>query len=260
MIEPRQTDALKLDQRLNAAAAVAPRSDYLGLTKTLSYSFVFVLPLFLLYEIGMVVLHVGLGTNVRIGADVLIRQFLALVGVDSTLWLGVLVMVVGAVILGAEYRRGIRIRPAWFLGMLAESAVYAVVVGMAVSMIVGAIMAMPALQIPGTTRFAENLVLSLGAGLYEELLFRLVLVSGLFALLRLLPISTAAAYSIAAVIGAIIFSWAHYVGPLGDPFQLSSFAFRAIMGLALNGLFLLRGFGIAAMTHALYDVMVTLMA
>ncbi len=115
------------------------------------------------------------------------------------------------------------------------------------------------LQIPGSRSVGQELVLSLGAGIYEELLFRLILVTGLFALLRLLPISNRAQYIIAAIIGAFLFSLAHYVGALGYEFTLSSFVFRFLMGLALNALFLFRGFGIAAMTHALYDVIVTLM-
>lgn len=257
-----ESDSLRLDQKLNAATAVAPRTDYLGLTKTLTYSYLFVLPLFLLYEGGMLVLHAGWGTNVRIGADVLLRRVLAAVGIDSTLWLGALVLAVGAVIVGMEWRRGIRVRPMWFGGMLLESAFYAVAVGYAVSVLVGAVFAAapPLLQIAGAGGLAEGLVLSLGAGLYEELLFRLILVTGLFALLRQLPISKAAAYTIAAVAGALIFSWVHYIGPLGYTFTMSSFVFRALMGLALNALFLFRGFGIAAMTHALYDVFVTLLA
>ncbi|HEX7069526.1 MAG TPA: CPBP family glutamic-type intramembrane protease, partial [Rhodothermales bacterium] len=59
-----------------------------------------------------------------------------------------------------------------------------------------------------------------------------------------------------SLIGAIIFSAVHYTGPLGDPFTLSSFTFRFLFGLALNVLFLWRGFGVAAWTHALYDVFV----
>lgn len=61
----------------------------------------------------------------------------------------------------------------------------------------------------------------------------------------------------AAFFGALIFSWVHYTGAYGDDFQLGSFTFRFVMGLVLNGIFLWRGFGIAAMTHALYDVVVT---
>jgi hypothetical protein len=254
-------DALRLDRSLNAATAVTPATGYLGLTKTLTYSYLFVLPLFLLYEGGILLLSGGTGAGVRVGAEVLIRRFLGFIGVDTTFWLGILVLVIGAVIVGVERRRGIRITLRYFAGMLVESLAYALLVGFAVSTLVGAIFASaPPLQIAGSSGLTEGLVLSLGAGLYEELLFRLVLVSALFAMLRLLPISTAAGYTIAAIVGALIFSWAHYIGPLGYEFTLSSFAFRAIMGMALNALFLIRGFGIAAMTHALYDVVVTLMS
>jgi hypothetical protein len=58
----------------------------------------------------------------------------------------------------------------------------------------------------------------------------------------------------AALLAALAFSAFHYIGPYGDPFTLSSFLFRALAGLAFSALFLLRGFGIAAWTHALYDV------
>ena len=43
---------------------------------------------------------------------------------------------------------------------------------------------------------------------------------------------------------------------MGDLFTLNSFTYRFIFGLILNGLYLARGFGVAAWTHALYDVMV----
>ena len=53
---------------------------------------------------------------------------------------------------------------------------------------------------------------------------------------------------------AAIFSAVHYIGPFGDPFAVSSFMFRFLFGLMLNVLFIVRGFGIAAWTHALYDI------
>ena len=111
----------------------------------------------------------------------------------------------------------------------------------------------------GRSGFIQEIVLSLGAGVYEELLFRLILVTLLFALLKLVPMTNRGRYLLAATVGALIFSWAHYIGALGDTFTLSSFTFRFLMGLALNALFLLRGFGIAAMTHALFDVFVTIL-
>jgi len=102
-------------------------------------------------------------------------------------------------------------------------------------------------------------MLSLGAGLYEELLFR-VLVVGTLAWVgrRLLGWRPLVAGLAAAMIGAVVFSMFHYVGQYGDEFQVYSFVFRAIAGLAFSALFLLRGFGITAWTHALYDVFLLL--
>ena len=62
----------------------------------------------------------------------------------------------------------------------------------------------------------------------------------------------------AAVLGALIFSQFHYVGPYGDPWELGSFTFRAVAGLLFSGLYLTRGLGITAWTHALYDVFLAL--
>ena len=56
----------------------------------------------------------------------------------------------------------------------------------------------------------------------------------------------------------ILFSAFHYVGPLGEPMRLESFVFRSLAGLAFSALYLTRGFGITAWTHALYDVAVLL--
>ncbi len=58
----------------------------------------------------------------------------------------------------------------------------------------------------------------------------------------------------ATLLGAAIFAAFHYIGPYGDRLQLYSFLFRMIAGLFFSALYLLRGFGITAWTHALYDV------
>jgi hypothetical protein len=58
----------------------------------------------------------------------------------------------------------------------------------------------------------------------------------------------------AAVLGAAVFSAFHYIGPYGDPFSWPTFTFRLVAGLLFSAMYLLRGFGITAWTHALYDV------
>jgi membrane protease YdiL (CAAX protease family) len=153
-------------------------------------------------------------------------------------------------------------KPGYFGLMVAESAAYAVVFAVLVSGFVGWLLLMAPsgpLQdgIAGQGLMA-SLALSIGAGLYEELVFRVILVGGLFWLLRnVLPgTNPIAAYVAAALVGAFLFSLVHYVGVYGDAFTLSSFAYRFTFGLVFNAIFLVRGFGIAAWTHALYDVFV----
>ena len=60
------------------------------------------------------------------------------------------------------------------------------------------------------------------------------------------------------VFGALVFSAFHYIGPYGDALELGSFTFRAVAGVLFSSLYLLRGFGITAWTHALYDVFLSL--
>ncbi len=55
---------------------------------------------------------------------------------------------------------------------------------------------------------------------------------------------------------AAVFSGVHYVGALGESFELRSFAARAVLGLALTLVYATRGFAAAVWTHALYDVWV----
>ncbi|HEU4680281.1 MAG TPA: CPBP family glutamic-type intramembrane protease, partial [Gemmatimonadales bacterium] len=100
-----------------------------------------------------------------------------------------------------------------------------------------------------------QLMVSLGAGIYEELLFRVLLVSGLVLMaMRVFRWTPIRASVFAVVVGALIFSAFHYIGPYGEPLALGSFTYRTVAGLLFSGLYVLRGFGITAWTHALYDV------
>jgi hypothetical protein len=167
-------------------------------------------------------------------------------------------------------RNGKVIRPVVFGGMLAESLVLAflcgAIVSTATSQLLGAFSPLGAVETadsllamaqPQALSWPRRLMISLGAGLYEELLFRVLLVSA-FTLIarRALGWKPLAAGVAATLLSALIFSIFHYIGPLGDPWELQSFVFRLIAGLFFSGLYVLRGFGIAAWTHALYDVIV----
>jgi membrane protease YdiL (CAAX protease family) len=98
-----------------------------------------------------------------------------------------------------------------------------------------------------------------GAGLYEEVLFRLLLLPALVWCFERLGFSAIPAACWGLVTSSLLFSAAHYVGPLGDTFAIYSFTFRFLAGMFFASLFLVRGFGIAAGTHAVYDILVGLL-
>lgn len=228
----------------------------------------FALPLFLLYE-GLAAALAGSGgtVGVRNAADVVLKTpFVMFSGGRGSLAFFATVMAICVFLVVRDLRRTRdQPRPKTFLLMLVESAVLAlllgIVVGTLTQRLLGVLTAL-ATQTGGASPLeamgaSTRLMLALGAGLYEELLFRVLLVGGMAAGLRwLLAGRPLAAGIIAAIAGALIFSAFHYVGEFGDRFTLSSFTYRAIAGLAFSGLYLTRGFGITAWTHALYDVYV----
>jgi hypothetical protein len=253
--------------RAGAPTARGKANSYFAVSRAPRYSVLFALPLLLAYEaLASLLAHPGRG-ELRNGADALFRAaFTAVAGPrGNSIFIGAVILLgVGLVIRDRRAHRD-AYRPIVFLGMLAESALLAAAFGLVIgtvtaqllgSLHVLAITDAPLQQMPWPTR----LMLSLGAGLYEELFFRVVLVTGLAAGARVvLGFGTRAAGLTAAIVGAFIFSAFHYIGPYGDPLQLQSFVFRMLSGLAFSGLYLLRGFGITAWTHALYDAFLLLL-
>lgn len=234
---------------------------YFQLTRKHSYALLFALPLLVLYELGAALIA-GPTQGLRNGADVLLRTLLATGGVHSTLAFTA-ILVVGAVVLVARERRReqVPLKAGVFAGMMVESVLYAMVFGTVVASMTSWVLggwrlaADPA-GATGTMSATDGLVLSLGAGFYEELLFRVLLVGGLLAVFKSAGVGKTPGKVWAAILAAVLFSAFHYIGPYAYPLELGSFTFRFLAGLALNALFITRGFGIAAWTHALYDVYV----
>ncbi len=96
----------------------------------------------------------------------------------------------------------------------------------------------------------------LGAGVYEETLFRLILVPLLWKALRLLQAPQVLASTLAVTGSALLFALAHHAGTPGETFTWFAFVFRWMAGVFFAWVFVLRGFGIAVGTHTLYDILV----
>lgn len=231
---------------------------YLAESRAPRYSLLFAVPLLLAYELLAWSLG-GEAGSVRNGADVLLKwMFQGLGGPRGLLLFNLLLAGVAGWLVIRDWRAaGGTLKASTFGLMLVESAVLALLVGLVVGNATQALLQHLSIGQMSEMGFATQLMLSLGAGIYEELLFRVLLVGALAAIgVRLLGWTPRAAGVAACLLGALIFSAFHYIGAYGDPFQLGSFTFRFLAGLVFSGLYLTRGFGITAWTHALYDVYV----
>jgi membrane protease YdiL (CAAX protease family) len=101
----------------------------------------------------------------------------------------------------------------------------------------------------------DILVISAGAGFHEELIFRLILMSGLGWLLAGIT-GKRRAWVFALALSSIAFSFAHHLGAAGEPFTFAAFTYRSLAGVYFGLIYHFRGFAVAAWTHAIYDVYV----
>jgi hypothetical protein len=240
-------------------------TSYWQATRAPRYSLTFAFPLLAVYELLAFALSQGEVAGVRNGADVLLKSLLVtLGGRDGLAAFGALVLGGGAALILRDFRRSGGIESRFFAWMAVESVGYALIFGLVAGTLTGLLLPeiallveLPKLLSAPVSQFGlpTQLMISLGAGIYEELLFRVILVSGLAWLGReVFGWSRKVTGVFAVTLGALIFSAFHYVGPYGEPLELGSFTFRMVAGLLFSGLYLLRGFGITAWTHALYDV------
>jgi len=240
------------------------RTSYWQVSRAPRYSLLFALTLLVFYQVLAVLLAHG-ARSVRNGADVILQAlFTAVAGAWGPPLFMVCLIGAGLWLVTRDLRaHGSRLRSGVFAAMLGESIALALIFGFAVGSVTSGVLGMlQTLAVPGGPEMDwwTRLMVSLGAGIYEELLFRVLLVGALATAARALlgwrPLTAGVAATFA---GAAIFSAFHYLGPYGDRWQLYSFAFRMVAGLFFSGLYLARGFGITAWTHALYDVLLLVM-
>lgn len=222
------------------------------------YSLLFALPLLVLYQILAAAVPAGPQGGVRNGADVMLQSvFIWLAGAWGPRLFMTCLIVAGLWLVAKDLRANPgRLRPPVFGLMLAEAVGLALIFGVVVGGLTAALLGQP---LPFALGRGTVLMLSLGAGIYEELLFRVLLVTA-FAWVahRVLGLRPFTAGASATMAGALVFSAFHYIGPFGDAWDVYSFVFRTIAGLFFSALYLTRGFGITAWTHALYDVLLLL--
>lgn len=225
--------------------------------KNLLTSLVLVFPLFLVYQFGVLFTLPMLN-----GADFLTVFLFRNLGLSTGAYLAYTAAVaVAFVIAVALLRRKQRFDPKLIVPVFVESAIYALTMGSLIVFVMTRVLHVSPRLAGGIAGqgLGTRFVMSLGAGVWEETIFRLGIMTGLVVLLeRVLGMGRWIAVALALVASSVLFSAMHHIPPYGDPLQLGVFTFRVLAGCFFGLIYWFRGFAIAVYTHALYDVYVLL--
>ena len=226
---------------------------YLLKSRTSFYSFLFTLPLFFLYEVNILFLSWDDILVVRNGADFLMRNILesfdiyGLYGLGLVFFLGLLVTYI--FFIKEDQQQEVNVN--YLFIMLAESMLWSVVLYFLLFKF------MVLLMNPVGKTILQQVTLAIGAGIYEEFLFRVLLIASLSGILGFVFMWNKTFKNIIAVVlSGGIFSAFHFMGEYGDFFSMELFLIRFFAGLILGVLYMYRGFGITAYTHSIYDLIV----
>jgi CAAX prenyl protease-like protein len=212
-------------------------------------SLVLIFPLLLAYEIG--VLFAG-----RVnGADLVTRAVYSAAGSRSAYLAIHAIIAVGFLLWIRQTRRWGTLRLALAGPVILEAALYALTLGALVSVIVDRLLG---LGLTAPLDLWPSVISAIGAGVHEELVFRLALIAGLVALAR--PVAPRIGHRLtvgfAIVASSALFAAAHHVGSHGEPWAIHAFAFRAVAGAAFAAMFWFRSLAHAVYAHVLYDLLV----
>ena len=228
-------------------------SSYWRYTRSPIYSFLFTIPLFFIYEVGIFLTSSDDVVALRNGADALMRQILSAFGVNGLYWMGG-VFFMGFLIvflIQRKYWDEIEVHGDYLLLMMGESLIWSIVLYYFMSNVHVLLMN------PNGSMLVQQVTLAVGAGIYEEFLFRVLLIAGIAGILGfILQWTETMKRGMAMILAAGIFSSFHFIGEYGDFFSFNVFMVRFLAGIVLGTLYFMRGFGITAWAHAIYDLIV----
>jgi len=249
---------MKSQQSTGETLSQRPRPGYFSETRRPVVSLAFVAPMLLIYEVGIL----AFGPQaMRNGADVWLRLFLDWIGFGQYFLLPILTVFT---LLAWHHltREPWRFSPKLMAGMLLESLGFGILL-LGVAQFQGRLMDLSGVPLTlsvdagSTTQQATRVIGYFGAGIYEELLFRLLLLPLVTGIVRAFGAAPNTSLLAGILMTGLLFSAAHYriFTSAGDAFEWFSFTFRFVAGVFFAILFTYRGFGVTAGAHTLYDVL-----
>lgn len=212
------------------------------------------MPLWVIYEILTLQINDGWGGVYRTGTDYLLRNSFG--QLDWPSWMLDILFLTCLTVFLFLNKNQLKLpkrKPTYFGLMFLESTLYGSVLGLIVGSVAGIFLNQGTIQIREDR--IHDLIINLGSGVYEELVFRLFLIALLVVALRkLFKANEVMTYSGAIIISSVVFAFYHYLDFFSEPFATHSFVFRFFAGVLFSLIFIFRGYGIAAYTHSLYNI------
>jgi hypothetical protein len=246
-------------------AASTSRESYLDVARRPLQMLAFLLPLIVAYEVALaLVLPSDDGLNVStVEAHRQLLRVFTTFGIEPTggLYLGGIAIVVVLLVWHVLAREPWRVEAPALGLMVLESLLLTLPLLLLSHLISRFALATGVPPAFDDLSLASRIAISVGAGLYEELAFRMIMIAVIHTLLvDLCRLPHRIGITVAVAASAIAFMAYHDLsGPNGE-LSVRRIAFFLLAGLYFGLIFAARGFGIVVGTHALYDVLTVVLS
>lgn len=224
---------------------------YLRSSRTIHYGLILTLPLLAIYEIGILFLFKNAFFEMRNSGEILLRSFFDWLGLSNPNIISGILLCVFIIVMvrGYQIEKKPGIKADYFIYMLLESMFWGAVLFICLQLFTQ----IP-LQIVTLEDKLANMNLAVGAGIYEELIFRMVLIGALLVLFRegfAIPQKWSIPMSI--FISALIFAAFHL---FMEVYSFPIYSQRVLGGIFLGTLYWYRGYGITVYAHIIFNILI----
>lgn len=233
------------------AKKVSALQQYLNSSKSLHYSLILTLPALAIYEVGILILFKNSFFELRNSGEVLIRSLFESLGLTNPYVISGILLCVFAIVMirGYKIEKKPGIHADYIVYMLVESMLWGSLIYIALQLFTQ----LP-LQVIALEQKIANINLAIGAGIFEELIFRLVVIGALLVILeRGINLSPRFAVPIAIFFAAIVFAAFHL---FMEVYSFPIFSQRVVGGILLGCLYYMRGYGISVYAHIIYNFLI----
>tara|TARA_Y100000590_G_scaffold460671_1_gene620496 strand:- start:701 stop:1408 length:708 start_codon:yes stop_codon:yes gene_type:complete len=225
--------------------------NYFSFSKNILTSFLVIFPLLVLYELIAFLKFSSTSFVIRNTADSIFRDIITIFTTNVSLAQSIIIIIFFTIYISfnIHYIKNYTFKLKYILMIYLESFI----LGVILIFLLNGIYVFNNINNTFYDDYILSFYLCLGAGIWEEILFRFVLINIFAFIFKFIFKKSFNVIFLSFVLSSLIFSLFHYIGSFADTFYLYSFFIRFIGGLCLSSIYYYRGLGISILTHFVYD-------